>query len=245
MNKRFRTLLLAFALLVFGLPSAHSNAAALDPYYAQVAGLFHAYGEYIDWSLENKIEWLTAEQAYRGDTASPTAENEEAMDAYFLSTYGDGRWVGTVNLYYFLLAELGPAHTWTLEEMAGISELYSEYYPYQMDRQLWFVPEDSAISPDKAVDIAKQAIASAWSFPNDFDWTQWIVSMEYGIHKRDAEELDPYYTVYFGHLNDDPESLPYGIDHLCYVSNDGTVLDWSYSDRTPSPAEQLAEMTGE
>lgn len=213
-------------------------------YFETVAGLFSELEMYSDWTLGRKLAWITALQGYLGKDADPeisailsdaTQNQERLIDEYLLSRYGDGKHSITLNLHYCLVGELGPQHAWSLEQQAWISQLYLTYYPHQMETLVCQLPDSKDVSQEQAVRIAADALSAA--LPQGFSASQYVVSIMFGVTRRNVDKMEPYYTIQFGRLADDPERLPYSVSYVCYVSRNGSVLSSSDFKLTPSPEE--------
>ena len=255
-----KPLLVLLLLLLFLCPQFSCAASMPNTYFETVAALAAQYGEYETWPLPARREWIQAlhdsapDAATRQETAALLASGltdeaqSRAIDDYLVHRYGVNEHLLTVNIYYCLTGELGPAYTWPLERQAWVSQLYLTYFPEQWDRMVCSVPDKSVIPPDEATAIAREAIAEAYHLTGDPDWAAaYTVYLQYSVHRRRIAEIAPYYTVLFGTVRDgsDPDMLPYGAAYACYVTGSGDVMDTSYSNITPSPAEQFAEQYGE
>lgn len=216
-------------------------------YFETVARLFSDAERYMDWSLARKLEWMTALRQYLGEDADPyiddilgeaTQNKEQLIDAYLLSRYGDGKRSETLNLHYCLVGELGSQHTWSLARQAWVSQLYLTYYPYQMETWVGRLPGDNDISEEQAVQIATDTLSKA--LPQGFDAGRYIVSTMFGVSRRKADLIEPYYEIQFGTLVYDPERLPYSVSYVCYITGDGRVMSTEDLEYTPSPQEQYA-----
>lgn len=224
--------------LVVGLaftPLVGLATGASYEYLDTVAEMFCQFGEYPSWSVENKAEWLTALKRHLGDDPqtqnidellqSNSADKEHMIDEYLLSRYAAAKRAPFLNIHYCLIRELGPQHAWSLQQQAWVSQLYLKYYPDQWETWVGSMPEAPDITQEKAVQIAQAAFASDAGLPASFDWNTYVTRITFGVTRRNLTKAEPYYTVMFGELNDDPERLPYSVIYTCYISRDGKVLD--------------------
>ncbi len=242
---------LFLALLLWLLPFQSLALEDVAQYFEKLGDLFSRYGEYAQWTVAQKLEWIELLKVEGGQSvaqeldeldlpALPATEQEERVDRYLLSKYGDGAWLGSINLHYCLETELGPGYAWSLEEHAWVAQLYLKYFPDQWDRYIGLIPEEEDCSPEEAIAIARTAIAAAAQLPPDYDWEQFHVSVMFGVQRKYLENADPYYSIQLGTLSDDPERLPFSVMYSCYVTRTGEIMNTNDFSFTPSPEESIS-----
>lgn len=225
------TCTLSFARGEAPLPSASGNSNA---YLEQVYRLFSENGEYQDWSLEAKQEWVQL-MPMKQDFGS----SEEAIDHFIAKKYGKGD-VQTVSIFYVLEDEWGDDFFWTLEQRAQFSEWTVQYFSStQWDISLCYIPDSHVISPEDAVRIAWEVVSAAQKLPSNIKDTEFVYSISYGIGRIYAADYPPYYTIHFGIplAEKDDQREPITPYYECSVSNLGEVMDSSYFRATESPDE--------
>lgn len=231
-----------------------SNSTSMDINYIQtVYRLFSQYGQYEQWTIDAKEQWLTAIlKVADSDTtttinallnSSVAGDDNERIDTFLGNRYGEGR-AQSISVFYVLQEAWGDQFFWTLEQRSQAWNWTYQYFTNeQWDVSMATVPSSDVISPEKAEDIAWKAVSAAENLPADISQTEFIASISYGVGRNYAADYPPYYTVVFGipitETDDQREAVtPY---YSCSISNLGSVMDSSYYRATPSPTEAEGE----
>ena len=254
MKKLLAALLLC---ILFILPiNVQAIENAETEYFEKVAYLLKTHGNYELWALEPKLEWISALHKFSRDEeiikatqaileeSKPDAEKELTATNLLLELYSENSMrVETLNLYYCMIKEFGLFDLWSLEERALFSDLNIKFFPEIWDTSIDSIPNESAISPEMAIEIAKAEISSVEGLPKSFDWDSFEVSIRYGVRRKSIPDRNPWYSIYFmlPIEDNDPARLPYTYVYQCSVSREGQVMDTTYYDYTYSPEEIKAQ----
>ena len=253
MKNRFCFLGLVLLMLLLMLPSAFAVNMPRE-YFETIAALSQKYGYYMDWSLEPKLEWMNALQTYGpADDAQRAADILKAdktdashvkqIDDWLLQKYGTGGRLESIGLGSVMEVELGPEFLWPLDTRAWQTQMMLRYFPANWDVGISQIPNDTAITPEEAVSIARKAIGEVYGSSSDLSWDKYGVRIEFSVPRVNAADYDPFYFISFGlPAVDSFTGRPsYSTEYICYITKEGQVMDTSYFSFTQSPAEEKAD----
>lgn len=194
-------------------------------YFEDVAKMTFENGEhYLAWSLEEKraiIRLMQEHGLVDDETADALAVGtHEAIDQHMLARYGVEDMPGDmsmISLTRILWVELGPYTHWTNETWVWYTDMMFEIglLTEHNDVDVYETPGDEAITPEEAMEIAKQSLLSKGTLTEE-QLSQATVLWHYMTHASDVnrEKLQYWITYY--------------VDHQSYYTAmwpDGTLLE--------------------
>lgn len=237
---------LAIALLLIALAvTALAAYVVTNGFYADVAQLHAAKGEYDSWTLAEKESLLASMMKYGIlDDASAWQEalrirsdkrREEALDALYAARYGiDGR-TDVITAFGIVEKEAGLFDSeWSLEKKAEYSQMMLELDLLGYDENVALLPTQDDITQEEAAAIARSAVLEAYGLEENA-LEDYEVHLYFQLHRSELGVKRPYYVVeMIG-----PGRKPYWV----YVCGDGRVLGEGdgYKGVT-SPVEEAARL---
>ncbi len=246
-----KKMVLCFLLVMISVGCFFSaNAAEVkEPYLAQSYALFGAKGNYDQWSLIDKTDWLKILLPASTDADEQTildlleAKDESLIDAYLSARYGVEDRPDLISIHYVLEEAWGEEYGWTLEQRAQQTVWIETYMPNLMwDIYHYEIPGEGAILPEEAAQIAQNALMGAGILSPDVPFDS---AVAYGVHRRDLAEMPCHYVVNFRTLREVGGVAKMRPFFTCYVTKEGQIMDASYnrymsfSEVTPSPFPEL------
>ena len=223
-------LVLVFLLLpVAGTASGVENDKSFLEYSYQ---LFGENGNYPEWPLEAKLQWLSALSAVSDEeqaTATRTLiqqANETEIDAYLAKRYGAEGHPEVISVHYVLEEAWGSSSYWTIEQRAQQTIWIETYIPNEMwDIYHYVLPPSDVISPEEAKQIATEAVYTAGIIDPNADIE---LVVEYGVPRTALAERPYHYVVRFieTRIVDGKERRIHVFS--CCITNEGEVMDSSY-----------------
>ena len=190
-------LLAATALAIAALSGFFTEATALP--------LNSSYME--NWSLGEKeavaallVQYDLPEDRAAWEDAlqeSSARRREAALDALFIEHYavtsGGRRNISLHSIMQQELGELDPE--WSLEQKAAYSALESEFELGGADEDVNLLPGEDDIPREEAVQIAKDAIQTAFGFTDEQMENAALWELSFLVHRSELGVKPPYYSV--------------------------------------------------
>lgn len=241
---------LALALLLVVLLCATALAAYVvhSGFLSDVAELNQVAGAYDDWTLAEKESIVRSMKEYGviTDTAqwdaalalSSDRKREKALDELFSERYGINGRTDVITAAGIVEREIGLYDPeWTLEKKAAYTQLMLELDLLGYDTNIDFLPDESDIPQEQAMEIAKKAVQQAYGY-DDAMMDSYDVWVSFLLHRSELGVKEPYYMLEFVGAE-----LDY---HVVCVSAEGKVLssEDGYKGVT-SPQEDAARIEAE
>jgi len=173
-------------------------------YYADIAQITLASGDYENWSHEEKRYMMTIMGKYglisADDANRLSQQNEKEIDAFMLDRYGtesgtDG--LGAISLTRIAWVEMGPYTDWDNETWVWYSKLMFEVglWNENSDVDVYEMPGEEAIPPEEAVRLAEEQLISQ-GYDKEVVAGAWRV-WHYMTHASDVNREDMTYCITF------------------------------------------------
>lgn len=247
MKKLVLNLLLTI-LFVCSFSSAYAGSFE-DQCIEQSYALFGSRGNYSEWSINDKRNWLqillpisTSEDKVQIHELLDTKE-EPLIDTYLSKRFCVEGHPEAISIHYLLQEMWGDEFVWTLDQRAQQTILIETYLPNQVwDTYHYEIPSSKVIQPEEALHIARTALQEAGLIEaNDSSET----SIRYGVHRKYLAEMPCHYVVDFRELRTVEGKERMVPTFSCYITNEGEIMDSSYNRNIvydeiyPSPFPQL------
>lgn len=211
-----------------------ANAAGIEEQYLEQSyALFGAKGNYYQWSLNDKVDWLKILLPASADEDEQTilrlleSKDELLIDAYLAKRFRVEGHPDAISIHYVLEEAWGESFAWTIEQQAQQTIWIETYMPNEMwDIYHCEIPPSHAISPEDAIRIAKTEAIHAGLLESDAITE---IAVSYGVHRRLLAEMPCHYVVDFRELrtvDGEERMVP---TFSCYVTSEGEMMDSSYS----------------
>lgn len=205
MMRSKKPLVVIIVLIAVALMGAIGLAWSLSrEYFADIAQITLASGDYENWSLEEKRSMMTIMGKYglisADDASRMSQQNEKEIDAFMLDRYGvesgtDG--LGAISLTRIAWVEMGPYTDWDNETWVWYSRLMFEVglWNETSDVDVYETPGEEAIPPEEAVRLAEEHLISQ-GFDKEAVEGAWRV-WHYMTHASDVNREDMTYCITF------------------------------------------------
>ncbi len=248
-KKKIPAILALAAALALAATTALAYTLLSNQYFERVAQTQAKHGFYDEWTIHEKLSLLSWMRAFGVEMDEEEAdallaggmsarEREERIDALIVAKYGvDGR-ADTVSLESVFDKEWGEISEWPMERKAWYSQMLIDSGLMGGDDDVFKLPADGAVSPERAMEVARHEILSVWGL-TDADLAGYEAQWAYLTHASDRAQKLLHYEITF------VPSDGKGSTYRCSVSDEGKVLSSADNPLASSPAEEKAWVEAE